>query len=74
MNQIFLSQCATGLTWDRFIIHIIDVSYTYEQLRTGLAAQKLRPLVSSLTNDCNHQLIVPALLLVKIRALWIFNH
>jgi len=45
-----------------YIARAIDSAYTYEQLRTSVAAQKLRPLLSSLTEECHHQAIVCALL------------
>jgi hypothetical protein len=45
-----------------FIARAVDAAYTYEQLRTSVAGQNLRPLISSLSEDCNHRAIVAALL------------
>ena len=45
-----------------FIIRAVDAAYTYEQLRTSVAGQNLRPLVRSLSEECHHPAIVAALL------------
>lgn len=45
-----------------FIARAVDSAYTYEQLRTSVAGQNLRPLISALSEDCNHPAIVAALL------------
>lgn len=46
----------------RYIVKAIDASYSYEQLRTTTAGQYLRPLVTSLSEDCQHPAIVAALM------------
>ena len=50
------------------ISRTIDSAYTYEQLRTSVGAQKLKPLICSLTEDCHHTSIVAALLASR----WLF--
>ena len=45
-----------------YIAKAIDAAYTYEQLRTTVAGQTLKPLVSILSEDCHHPAIVAALL------------
>lgn len=45
-----------------FIATAVDSAYTYEQLRTSIAGQTLRPLVHSLSEDCHHPQLVTALL------------
>ena len=45
-----------------FIAGAVDAAYTYEQLRTSVAGQNLRPLVHSLSEDCHHPAIVTGLL------------
>ena len=47
---------------DRYIAKAIDASYTYEQIRTSVTSQRLRPLVKSLTEDCHHSAVVAAIL------------
>ena len=53
---------------DKLLLYIskaVDAAYTYEQLRTSFAGQSLRPLISSLSNDCHHPAIVAALLATR---------
>lgn len=47
-----------------FISRTVDAAYSYEQLRTTLVGQCLRPLVLSLSSDCHNEAIVAALLYV----------
>lgn len=46
----------------------IDSAYTYEQLRTSVGGQKLKPLISTLIEECHHTAIVAALLASR----WLF--
>lgn len=48
-----------------YITKAIDAAYTYEQLRTSVAGQTLRPLISRLSDDCHHPAIVAALLAAR---------
>lgn len=50
------------------ITHAIDSAYTYEQLRTSVGSQKLKPLIYALTEECHHTAIVSALLASR----WLF--
>ncbi|KAF7512205.1 hypothetical protein GJ744_002367 [Endocarpon pusillum] len=52
-----------------YITKAIDSSYSYEQIRTCGAGQRLRPLVTSLTDDCHHSAIVAAILASR----WLFT-
>ena len=45
-----------------YIARAVDSAYTYEQLRTSAPGQSLKPLISSLSEDCHHSGIVAALL------------
>lgn len=45
-----------------YIVRSIDAAYSYEQLRTTVAGQSLRPLVLKLSEDCHHPAVVAALL------------
>ena len=51
------------------ITRAIDSAYTYEQLRTSVGGQKLKPLISTLIEECHHTAIVAALLASR----WLFN-
>ena len=44
------------------IVKAIDAAYSWEQIRTSVVGQSLRPLISSLCDDCHHPAIVAALL------------
>lgn len=48
-----------------YIGKAIDAAYTYEQLRTTVAGQSLRPLISNLSDECHHPAIVAALLAAR---------
>jgi len=48
-----------------YINKAVDAAYTYEQLRTTFAGQKLRPLISTLSEDCHHPALVAALLAAR---------
>ncbi|RVX66875.1 hypothetical protein B0A52_09605 [Exophiala mesophila] len=48
-----------------YITKAIDAAYTYEQLRTSVAGQTLKPLISRLSDDCHHPAIVAALLAAR---------
>ena len=48
-----------------YIVRAVDAAYTYEQLRTSVAGQSLKPLSSSLSEECHHPAIVAALLSVR---------
>lgn len=48
-----------------FIAFAVDSAYTYEQLRTSVAGQNLRPLIRSLSEDCHHEALVTALLAAR---------
>src|SRR5436309_3011435 len=50
------------------ITRAIDSAYTYEQLRTSVGGQKLKPLISNLIEECHHTAIVAALLVSR----WLF--
>jgi hypothetical protein len=50
------------------ITRAIDSAYTYEQLRTSIGSQKLKPLISNLIEECHHTAIVAALLVSR----WLF--
>lgn len=53
-----------------YISKAIDAAYTYEQLRTTVAGQTLRPLISRLSEDCHHPAVVAALLAAR----WLFTN
>ena len=48
-----------------YITKAIDSAYTYEALRTTVAGHSLRPLISSLVDDCHHESIAAALLATR---------
>ena len=48
-----------------YITKAIDSAYTYEALRTTVAGHSLRPLISSLVEECHHDAIVAALLATR---------
>jgi hypothetical protein len=48
-----------------YIVKTIDAAYTYEQMRTSVAGQSLRPLIVSLSQDCHHPAIVAALMAAR---------
>ncbi|OCT44821.1 hypothetical protein CLCR_05985 [Cladophialophora carrionii] len=48
-----------------YIAKAIDTPFTYEQLRTTVAGQSLRPLVSNLSEECHHPAVVAALLAAR---------
>ena len=50
-----------------YISHAIDTPYTYEQLRTTVAGQSLKPLIFSLSEECHHPAIVAGLLYAVFR-------
>lgn len=52
-----------------YMVKIIDTAYSYEQLRTTIIGQSLRPLLTSLSEDCHHPGIVAALLAAR----YVFN-
>ncbi|KAK4940826.1 hypothetical protein LTR10_019098 [Elasticomyces elasticus] len=43
----------------------VDTAYTYEQLRTSVAGQTLKPLISKLSEECHHPGVVAALLAAR---------
>lgn len=45
-----------------YIAKAIDAAYTYEQLRTTVAGQTLKPLIANLSEECHHPAVVAALL------------
>ncbi|RMD41350.1 hypothetical protein DV735_g3782, partial [Chaetothyriales sp. CBS 134920] len=45
-----------------YISRSIDAAYTYDQLRTSMAGQALRPLIESLVDECHNPAIVAALM------------
>ena len=45
-----------------YVVKAIDAAYSWEQIRTSVVGQSLRPLISSLCDDCHHPAIVAALL------------
>lgn len=45
-----------------YIVKAVDTAYNYEQLRTTIAGQNLRPLVLKLSEDCHYPAVVAALL------------
>jgi len=45
-----------------YISKAVDTAYNYEQLRTTIAGQSLRPLVLKLSDDCHYPAVVAALL------------
>lgn len=49
----------------KYIAKAIDAAYSYEQLRTTIAGQSLRPLVLGLTQECEHPALVAALLAAR---------
>jgi hypothetical protein len=48
-----------------YVSKAVDTAFTYEQLRTTIVGQSLRPLISSLSDDCHHPAIVAALLAAR---------
>ncbi|EXJ55591.1 hypothetical protein A1O7_08519 [Cladophialophora yegresii CBS 114405] len=48
-----------------YIAKAIDTPFTYEQLRTTVAGQSLRPLISNLSEECHHPAVVAALLAAR---------
>ncbi|EHY53055.1 hypothetical protein HRR83_006104 [Exophiala dermatitidis] len=48
-----------------YISKAIDAAYTYEQLRTTVAGQSLRPLIANLSEECHHPAVVAALLAAR---------
>ncbi|EXJ84649.1 hypothetical protein A1O3_05319 [Capronia epimyces CBS 606.96] len=48
-----------------YISKATDAAYTYEQLRTTVAGQSLRPLIATLSEDCHHSAVVAALLAAR---------
>ena len=48
-----------------YIIKNVDAAYTYEQLRTTVAGHSLRPLITSLSEECHHPAIVAALMAAR---------
>lgn len=48
-----------------YIVKTIDAAYSWEQIRTTVVGQSLRPLVSSLSEDCHYPGIVAALLAAR---------
>jgi len=48
-----------------YIAKAVDAAYTYEQLRTSVAGQTLKPLIANLSEDCHHPAIVAALLAAR---------
>lgn len=48
----------------RYFNEVIDVSHTFEQLKTTSTGHVLRPLISSLSDRCHRPTIVAALLYV----------
>lgn len=48
-----------------YVAKAIDAAYTYEQLRTTVAGQSLRPLIANLSEDCHHPAVVAALLAAR---------
>ena len=45
-----------------YITRAIDTPFTYEQLRTTVAGHSLKPLISSLSEECHHPAVVAGLL------------
>ena len=45
-----------------YVVKAIDAAYSWEQIRTSVVGQSLRPLISSLCDDCHHPAIVASLL------------
>ncbi|KIW11929.1 hypothetical protein PV08_09202 [Exophiala spinifera] len=48
-----------------YIAKAVDAAYTYEQLRTSVVGQTLKPLISKLSEDCHHPAVVAALLAAR---------
>ena len=48
-----------------YIVKTVDAAYTYEQLRTSVAGQNLRPLITSLSEECHHPAVVAALIAAR---------
>lgn len=48
-----------------YVSKAVDAAYTWEQLRTSFAGQRLQPLIGSLSDDCHHQAIVAALIAAR---------
>ncbi|RMZ76905.1 hypothetical protein DV738_g4701, partial [Chaetothyriales sp. CBS 135597] len=45
-----------------YISRTIDAAYTYDQLRTSIVGQSLRPLIVSLVEECHNPAVVAALM------------
>lgn len=45
-----------------YVVKAVETAYSYEQLRTTIAGQSLRPLVLKLSEDCHYPAVVAALL------------
>ncbi|KAJ9633715.1 hypothetical protein H2204_006712 [Knufia peltigerae] len=48
-----------------YVAKAVDAAYTYEQLRTTVAGQTLKPLISKLSEDCHHPAVVAGLLAAR---------
>ncbi|KAJ9501468.1 hypothetical protein H2202_003262 [Exophiala xenobiotica] len=48
-----------------YVAKAVDAAYTYEQLRTSVVGQTLKPLIANLSEDCHHPAIVAALLAAR---------
>lgn len=48
-----------------YIAKAVDAAYTYEQLRTSIVGQTLKPLISKLSEDCHHPAVVASLLAAR---------
>ncbi|EXJ94348.1 hypothetical protein A1O1_02742 [Capronia coronata CBS 617.96] len=48
-----------------YVVKAIDAAYTYEQLRTTVAGQSLKPLIAGLSEECHHPAVVAALLAAR---------
>jgi hypothetical protein len=48
-----------------YVAKAVDAAYTYEQLRTSVVGQTLKPLIAILSEDCHHPAIVAALLAAR---------
>ncbi|KAK6331697.1 hypothetical protein TWF718_002243 [Orbilia javanica] len=48
-----------------YFVEIIDTPFTFDQLRTTTFSTRLRPLITSLSQNCHHPAIVAALLCCK---------
>ena len=48
-----------------YVVKAVDAAYTYEQLRASIAGQSLRPLASSLSDNCHNPAVAAALLAAR---------